>query len=350
MLLYRARDVREACSIGLQLTPTAIGRETGCAIAELVSGLLPGLLMMAAVVGITTAVGGLAGAAVGALFGGVGAAPGAALGVEAGVSVGMALLGWLGLGFLAVSMGRGLADMSVQVLQALSLAWNAHGTSNQQRDIQRAGQTLADAVASLFKLILMAIVARLTLNPALGATKLAAARSTAALDELVVSLRSSRLGGGFADWVAANAPALLRNPKLQAPAPPVAAAAVERDVVVATKTAVKKPVALESRPAPAPAGVSAAMEVKLTAEQAENIRRFEKKLPANAKDSVSVKQLPNGGVAVQGISPGRVPGSSAVYEKQIDAAGNTIQATKTTYDPGGNIVHVKDKLNGGVLP
>ena len=94
----------------------------------------------------------------------------------------------------------------------------------------------------------------------------------------------------------------------------------------------------------------AAREVKVTAEQVKNIGRFEKKLPANAKESLSVKPLPNEGVAVQATSPGRVPGSSAVYEKQIDAAGNTIQYTKTTYDPAGNIVHVKDKLNGGVFP
>ena len=41
---------------------------------------------------------------------------------------------------------------------------------------------------------------------------------------------------------------------------------------------------------------------------------------------------------------------TAVYEKQIGAAGNTVQYTKTTYDAAGNIVHVKDKLNGGVFP
>ncbi|WP_296355060.1 RHS repeat-associated core domain-containing protein, partial [Ramlibacter sp.] len=97
-------------------------------------------------------------------------------------------------------------------------------------------------------------------------------------------------------------------------------------------------------------GAQAAKEVKLTAEQAKNINRFEKKLPSNAKESVSVKPLPNDGVAVQATSNGRVPGSSAVYEKQIDAAGKTVQYTKTTYDPAGNIVHVKDKVNGGVFP
>lgn len=53
---------------------------------------------------------------------------------------------------------------------------------------------------------------------------------------------------------------------------------------------------------------------------------------------------------MQATSPGRVPGSKAVYEKQINATGKTTQYTKTTYDPQGNIVHVKDKINGGTFP
>jgi hypothetical protein len=91
-------------------------------------------------------------------------------------------------------------------------------------------------------------------------------------------------------------------------------------------------------------------KTELTTEQLKNIARFEKKLPANAKNSITTQSLPNGGVAAQATSPGKVPGSSAVYEKQVDVSGNTIQYTKTTYDPAGNIVHVKDKITGGVVP
>jgi hypothetical protein len=58
------------------------------------------------------------------------------------------------------------------------------------------------------------------------------------------------------------------------------------------------------------------------------------KVPANAKESLTVRVLPNEGVAAQAVSPGRVPGSSAVYEKQIDATGKTIQYTKTMNRPG----------------
>lgn len=84
--------------------------------------------------------------------------------------------------------------------------------------------------------------------------------------------------------------------------------------------------------------------------QTANIQRFESKIPANAKGSIETHKLPNDGVAVQATSPGEVPGSKAVYEKQIDADGNTVQMTKTTYDPNGEIVHVKDKLNNQTLP
>ncbi|MEJ1334502.1 MAG: hypothetical protein RPU37_00490 [Candidatus Sedimenticola sp. (ex Thyasira tokunagai)] len=84
--------------------------------------------------------------------------------------------------------------------------------------------------------------------------------------------------------------------------------------------------------------------------QLKNINRFQKKIPANAKENIQTHRLPSDGIAVQATSPGRVPGSKAVYEKQINAPGKTTQYTKTTYDPQGNIVHVKDKINGGVFP
>jgi hypothetical protein len=81
---------------------------------------------------------------------------------------------------------------------------------------------------------------------------------------------------------------------------------------------------------------------------AENLKRFEKKLPAGALPT-QVHDLPLGGKAFQSSVPGRVPGSSAVYEKQVDASGRTLQFTKTTVNPQGNIVHVKDKISGKTI-
>jgi hypothetical protein len=97
-------------------------------------------------------------------------------------------------------------------------------------------------------------------------------------------------------------------------------------------------------------GKAVAKGVTQNAQQAANLKRFQKKIPSNSKESVELRELPNGGVAAQATSPGKVPGSKAVYEKQIDVNGKTVQTTKTTYDSQGNIVHVKDKLNGGTYP
>ena len=42
-------------------------------------------------------------------------------------------------------------------------------------------------------------------------------------------------------------------------------------------------------------------------------------------------------------NPGRVPGSKAIYYKEVDRKGNTIRVYKETYDPSGNLVHTKEK-------
>jgi hypothetical protein len=43
--------------------------------------------------------------------------------------------------------------------------------------------------------------------------------------------------------------------------------------------------------------------------------------------------------------PGKVPGSKAIYRKEVDYQGNTVSITKTTIDPKGEVVHEKDKSN-----
>jgi len=88
--------------------------------------------------------------------------------------------------------------------------------------------------------------------------------------------------------------------------------------------------------------------VTLTQQQASNLARFNKKLPAG-NTGTAVDTLGDGVLFTSKV-PGRVPGSSAVYQKSVDAAGNTSSYLKTTFDPKGNIIHIKDKLNGGVIP
>ncbi len=210
-LWRRAASVRNAYRRALALAPGAVLRETEMDLRELLSGLLPGLLAMLVVLAATSSLGGAAGAAVGALLGGIGAAPGAAIGAQAGLDTGMALLTWLGLGFLAAAVARGIPPLMGHVVHAVRRAWNACDAPDERRQVEDAARELADSAAQLIKLVLMAIVVYLSKNTAMAAT----GRAGESMSELLAMLRRSRLGSGFAAWVEGNAPTLLGNPKLQ---------------------------------------------------------------------------------------------------------------------------------------
>lgn len=97
------------------------------------------------------------------------------------------------------------------------------------------------------------------------------------------------------------------------------------------------------------AGTEKNANSSLNDRQAKSLERFKKKLPADAGPT-KVRDLPNGGKAFQADVPAKnVPNSYARYEKQVDAIGNTIQYTKTTYGPDGSIIHVKDKIAEAVF-
>lgn len=74
-----------------------------------------------------------------------------------------------------------------------------------------------------------------------------------------------------------------------------------------------------------------------------NFTRFVKKIPANSRSSATFKQLKDGNYLFEATSPGRVPGSKAVYQKWVNSQGETIQMLKTTFGPDGKIIHVKPK-------
>jgi hypothetical protein len=82
---------------------------------------------------------------------------------------------------------------------------------------------------------------------------------------------------------------------------------------------------------------------ELSKAQAGNLKRFEKRAPANAKDNVKVRPMPNNCLAFEATSPGRNGKSRSVYEKQVDSKGKTISLTKTTLDQNGRIINWKDK-------
>jgi Phage Mu protein F like protein len=81
----------------------------------------------------------------------------------------------------------------------------------------------------------------------------------------------------------------------------------------------------------------------LTEAQAENLRRFDKKLPKDAGE-IKILKGENGQRIFRADVPAKnIPGSFARYEKIVDAQGNTVSYTKTTYAPDGSIVHTKVK-------
>ncbi len=76
----------------------------------------------------------------------------------------------------------------------------------------------------------------------------------------------------------------------------------------------------------------------------ENFKRFASKVPQNARSNAGLDTTADGGYRFTATSVGNVPGSKAIYQKVVDGSGRTIGYLKTTIDPKGNIVHVKDKM------
>ena len=74
-----------------------------------------------------------------------------------------------------------------------------------------------------------------------------------------------------------------------------------------------------------------------------NYGRFVSKIPANSKSSASFQLLDDGNYLFQATSPGKVPGSSALYQKWVNPQGETFKMLKTTFAPDGSIIHVKPK-------
>ena len=101
-----------------------------------------------------------------------------------------------------------------------------------------------------------------------------------------------------------------------------------------------EPPAISQRPA------NPIAQTALSTAQKSALAKFNKKLPKEAL-TTEVQDLPNAGKVFKAEVPGKVPGSKAVYEKQIDATGQTVSYKKTTFAPDGNLVHIKTKYPEG---
>ncbi len=76
-----------------------------------------------------------------------------------------------------------------------------------------------------------------------------------------------------------------------------------------------------------------------------NYGRFVKDMPVNAKSSSSWKLLDYGNYLFEATSPAtNIPGSKAVYQKWVNAQGETFKMLKTTYAPDDSVVHIKPKF------
>lgn len=82
----------------------------------------------------------------------------------------------------------------------------------------------------------------------------------------------------------------------------------------------------------------------LEGEAASNFKRFVNKIPSNSKATATFNALDDGTFRFSATSAGKVPGSSAVYQKWITPEGLTYKMTKTTYAPDGSVIHIKPKL------
>jgi len=74
-----------------------------------------------------------------------------------------------------------------------------------------------------------------------------------------------------------------------------------------------------------------------------NFKRFMKKIPANSKTNATATRLKNGNYLFEATSPGKVPGSKALYQKWVNPKGETIKMFKTTFAPDRSIIHIKKK-------
>ena len=107
--MQRMANVAQALWFAKNMLPSAVRKETGEALDDALSGILPALLMALVIVAASSLVGASLRAIGGGVVGfGVGAVPGAIAGGAAGFSAGMWILEWMGLAFLAVHVGKNM--------------------------------------------------------------------------------------------------------------------------------------------------------------------------------------------------------------------------------------------------
>jgi hypothetical protein len=236
--------VYRAISGASAYVPAALYQATGYELQQVLASILPGLLLMLGVLAATTAFGTVVGAAVGALAFGAGAAPGAVAGAGLGLEAGMAIVDYLGLGFLAAYIVKALAQATHTAVQAAEIAWKSpQYPAGPKAAEQAASELFARAVVQVMQGVLQGVVAfLLAKGVGLAATRVA---------ELSNKLRASKLGVSFAQWVETHWADLVRNPRLKDIRSPRTASAAGGSTDSGGAAAVKKvPVAAPAAAVP----------------------------------------------------------------------------------------------------
>ena len=354
--LHALVEVRDRA---LALAPAAIAEETGLNdIGKLLQSLLYGLLGSLLALAATTALGGTIGGVVGFFFFGAGAAPGAVAGAKLGFDLGLALLTWVGVGFLATSIATGFAELVQLQTSAVRRGWMAGDRTGPGRagEIEAAAQDLAHAAGVFVRLILEGILAYLMRKAPAATTRNAmgtigrvgtasGAEAVAAetVAELVAQLRRSKLGKGFADWVELNWKKLLDNPKLRpraqggaGPAPGPARVPKEEPPAAAKRPPKERPPTEEPPPPPEthtrptgardgkPTGTRTEIHENASKDEARALRRENESADQLAKAGYKVEQNPT--------VPGTKNPDYLIEGKRFDCKAPSSGNPKTPYD------------------
>jgi hypothetical protein len=196
--------------------PGAIEETTGFGLHEINDGLIEALLFSLCILTVNTSIGDVAGGIlVGLVSAGTGTAYGLATGANAGMDLGLALLDWLGIGFLLPYFALHLPIVMQPVRRGVSVAWIAgrNPQHSAQADIEAAARVLSKAPGAFFAVLLQAIVLYVmketnTVNP----TQVVSSDGYKdVMPALVNRLQRSKLGYNFAKFVERDFPKILES-------------------------------------------------------------------------------------------------------------------------------------------
>ena len=212
LLLARTECLQRALRLSEGLAVRDILREFADLELQQVVGEIVAVLRECLIVMITTTgSGALIGAVAGGIGGaGVGAIPGAALGATAGAQLGEWILAFMGLKALATYVVQDMPRIVRLYWRGIHEAWMAARPSSLPQQsvhednaaIGRAAESIARGHVAMFVLLLAGVVAYLTTGKG-------------SIGDLVKSVRTSKLGPKFAQWLVRNESKLRRDGRLR---------------------------------------------------------------------------------------------------------------------------------------